>query len=204
MDYGTGAIFACPAHDQRDLDFCRKYELPVIDTFLALDDPTPVYTDAFVPPKTDKVKWINHFAGLDVATGEEAIDATIDFAEKAGWGKGVTNYRLRDWGLVAPTLLGLPDPGRALRRLRRGAREEGKPAGRAAYDEDGAPIDFTVPGNPLDRHPTWRDCTCPSCGKPAKRETDTMDTFVDSSGISRASRPRAPKHRPIWTTPAIG
>ncbi|CAN0602200.1 unnamed protein product, partial [Ectocarpus sp. 12 AP-2014] len=88
MDYGTGAIFACPAHDQRDLDFCRKYDLPVIDTFFAPDNQTPVQNEAFVPPKTEAVKWLDHFAGLDVATGDEAINTTIDFAEKAGWGKG--------------------------------------------------------------------------------------------------------------------
>ena len=110
MDYGTGAIFACPAHDQRDLDFCRKYDLPVIDTFFALNDDTPVADEAFVPPKTDKVRWINHFAGLDVATGDEAIDATIDFAENVGWGKGVTNYRLRDWGLSRQRYWGCPIP----------------------------------------------------------------------------------------------
>lgn len=99
MDYGTGAIFACPAHDQRDLDFARKYELPVIDTFYALTNETPVQKEAFVPPKSEKVKWIDHFAGLDVATGQEAIDATIGYAEDKGWGTGVTNFRLRDWGL---------------------------------------------------------------------------------------------------------
>ena len=85
MDYGTGAIFACPAHDQRDLDFARKYDLPVIDTFFALDDNRPVTDQAFVPPKSEKVKWANHFAGLDIATGQEAVDATIAFAKhKAG------------------------------------------------------------------------------------------------------------------------
>ena len=71
---------------QRDLDFCRKYKLPVIDTFFALDDSTAVADTAFVPPKTDKVQWIDHFAGLDQATGQEAVDATIEFAETAGWG----------------------------------------------------------------------------------------------------------------------
>jgi len=110
MDYGTGAIFGCPAHDQRDLDFCRKYGLPVIDTFLALDDPRPVGETAFVPPKTEKVRWVNHFAGLEVATGQEAIDATIAFAERAGWGHGVTNYRLRDWGLSRQRYWGCPIP----------------------------------------------------------------------------------------------
>ena len=98
MDYGTGAIFGCPAHDQRDLDFCRKYDLPVTNTFFALDDDSPVGNNAFVPAKTEKVRWVDHFSGLDVATGQEAIDATIIFAEKEGWGKSTTNYRLRDWG----------------------------------------------------------------------------------------------------------
>ena len=79
MDYGTGAIFACPAHDQRDLDFARKYDLPVIDTFLSLENGSAVVDQAFVPPKSEKVKWLNHFTGLDIATGQEAIDKTIDF-----------------------------------------------------------------------------------------------------------------------------
>ena len=113
MDYGTGAIFACPAHDQRDLEFCQKYKLPIIDTFLAIENPSPVTaltSEAFVPRKTEKVKWINHFAGISEATGQEAIDITIDIAEKAGWGKAVTQYRLRDWGLISSTLLGLSNP----------------------------------------------------------------------------------------------
>ncbi|MBR9864563.1 MAG: leucine--tRNA ligase, partial [Rhodobacteraceae bacterium] len=110
MDYGTGAIFGCPAHDQRDLDFCRKYDLPVIDTFFALDNETAVANEAFVPPKTEKVKWVDHFAGLDVATGQEAIDTTIAYAEKAGWGKGTTNYRLRDWGASRQRFWGCPIP----------------------------------------------------------------------------------------------
>jgi leucyl-tRNA synthetase len=110
MDYGTGAIFACPAHDQRDLDFSLKYNLEVKDTFFALENETPVGTKAFVPPKSEKVRWINHFAGLGVATGQEAIDATIAHAESHGWGKGVTNYRLRDWGLSRQRYWGCPIP----------------------------------------------------------------------------------------------
>ena len=86
MDYGTGAIFGCPAHDQRDLDFCRKYGLPVIDAFFALDDPRPVRDEAFVPPKDQKVKWVDHFTGLDVATGQEAIEATIALANARAGG----------------------------------------------------------------------------------------------------------------------
>ena len=192
MDYGTGAIFACPAHDQRDLDFCRKYDLPVVDTFFALDDPKPVEAEAFVPPKTDKVKWVNHFAGLDVATGEEAINATIDFAEAAGWGKGVTKFRLRDWGLSRQRYWGCPIP--VVHCDACGVvpeKKENLPV-ELPYDEGGKPIDFSIPGNPLDRHPTWRDCACPSCGAPARRETDTMDTFVDSSWYyARFTAPRA-------------
>ncbi|SFR36298.1 leucine--tRNA ligase [Litoreibacter janthinus] len=187
MDYGTGAIFACPAHDQRDLDFCRKYDLPVIDTFLALDDPKPVEDAAFVPLKTEKVKWLNHFAGLDVATGEEAINATIDFAEQAGWGEGVTKYRLRDWGLSRQRYWGCPIP--VVHCDDCGVVPEKKENLPVELPDD---VSFDIPGNPLDRHPTWRDTPCPSCGKAAKRETDTMDTFVDSSWyFARFTSPRA-------------
>ncbi|WP_298566985.1 leucine--tRNA ligase [uncultured Aliiroseovarius sp.] len=187
MDYGTGAIFACPAHDQRDLDFCRKYDLPVIDTFLSLDDPQPVKNDAFVPPKTEKVKWINHFADLDEATGDEAIEATIAFAEKAGWGKGVEKFRLRDWGLSRQRYWGCPIP--VVHCPDCGVVPEKKENLPVKLPED---VTFDVPGNPLDRHPTWRNCKCPSCGKPAQRETDTMDTFVDSSWyFARFTSPNA-------------
>jgi leucyl-tRNA synthetase len=187
MDYGTGAIFGCPAHDQRDLDFCRKYDLPVIDTFFALDDPAPVVTEAFVPPKTEKVRWVDHFAGLDVATGQEAIDATIDYAEAHGWGKGVTQYRLRDWGLSRQRYWGCPIP--VVHCDSCGVVPEKKENLPVRLPDD---VSFDVPGNPLDRHPTWRDCTCPACGGPAKRETDTMDTFVDSSWyFARFTAPRA-------------
>ena len=192
MDYGTGAIFACPAHDQRDLDFCRKYDLPVIDTFFALNDPKPVEGEAFVPPKSDKVKWVDHFAGLDEATGEEAIAATIDYAEKQGWGKGHTQYRLRDWGLSRQRYWGCPIP--VVHCGDCGVVPEKKETLPIELPYD---VSFDTPGNPLDRHPTWRDCECPSCGKPAKRETDTMDTFVDSSWyFARFTAPRA-------TTPTV-
>ena len=176
MDYGTGAVFACPAHDQRDLDFARKYDLPVKDTFFSLDDDTPVKDIAFVPPKTEKVRWVDHFAGLDVATGEEAINATVDFAESKGWGTGVTKYRLRDWGLSRQRYWGCPIP--VVHCTDCGVVPEKKENLPIRLPDD---VTFDVPGNPLDRHPTWRDCSCPSCAKPAKRETDTMDTFVDSS-----------------------
>ena len=192
MDYGTGAIFGCPAHDQRDLDFCRKYDLPVIDTFVSLADAKPVEAEAFVPAKTEKVKWINHFAGLDEATGQEAIETTIDWMEAKGLGTGVEKFRLRDWGLSRQRYWGCPIP--VVHCDACGVvpeKKENLPV-QLPYDEGGKPIDFSIPGNPLDRHPTWRDCACPSCGKPAKRETDTMDTFVDSSWyFARFTAPRA-------------
>ena len=176
MDYGTGAIFACPAHDQRDLDFARKYQLPVIDTFYSLENEEAVKNTAFVPPKSERVKWVNHFTGVDVATGEEVIDETIRFAEKQGWGSGVTKYRLRDWGLSRQRYWGCPIPV-----------VHCDSCGMVAEKKDNLPIKlpddvkFDKPGNPLDRHETWRKCKCPECDGPALRETDTMDTFVDSS-----------------------
>ena len=176
MDYGTGAIFGCPAHDQRDLDFCRKYELPVIDTFFALDNDAPVGNEAFVPAKSEKVKWVDHFTGLDVATGQEAIDATIAFAEEAGWGKGTTNYRLRDWGASRQRFWGCPIP--VVHCESCGVVPEKKENLPVELPRDAT---FDRPGNPLNWHATWRDVACPSCGALAQRETDTMDTFVDSS-----------------------
>ena len=176
MDYGTGAIFACPAHDQRDLDFARKYQLPVIDTFYSLENEEAVKNTAFVPPKSERVKWVNHFTGVDVATGEEVIDQTIRFAEKQGWGSGVTKYRLRDWGLSRQRYWGCPIPV-----------VHCDSCGLVAEKKENLPIKlpddvkFDKPGNPLDRHETWRKCKCPECDGPALRETDTMDTFVDSS-----------------------
>ena len=187
MDYGTGAIFACPAHDQRDLDFARKYGLPVIDTFFAIGQETPVKDEAFVPPKSEKVKWVDHFAGLDIATGQEAIDATIAFAEENNWGKGVTNFRLRDWGLSRQRYWGCPIP--VVHCEACGVVAENKENLPIALPDD---VSFDIPGNPLDRHPIWRKCACPSCGQDALRETDTMDTFVDSSWyFARFTSPRA-------------
>ncbi|TVR49201.1 MAG: leucine--tRNA ligase [Rhodobacteraceae bacterium] len=192
MDYGTGAIFGCPAHDQRDLDFAHKYALPHPDVFFSLEDETPVTDKAFVPPKTEKVRYIRGFAGEQVQTGEAAVEAAIAFCESRGVGHGVTQYRLRDWGLSRQRYWGCPIP--VVHCDACGVvpeRKENLPIA-LPYDEDGAPIDFSIPGNPLDRHPSWRDCTCPKCGAPARRETDTMDTFVDSSWYyARFTSPRA-------------
>ncbi len=204
MDYGTGAIFGCPAHDQRDLDFARKYGLPHPDVFVALEDETPVTDTAFVPPKTDRVRYIRGFAGDAVQTGLEAVEAAIAFCESRGVGHGVTQYRLRDWGLSRQRYWGCPIP--VVHCDTCGVvpeRKENLPIA-LPYDEDGTPIDFSVPGNPLDRHPSWRDCACPKCGAPARRETDTMDTFVDSSWYyarftaPRATTPTDPAEAEYW------
>jgi len=180
MDYGTGAIFGCPAHDQRDHDFAIKYDLPIIATFVPTDcetDPdTFVSKEPFVPQKSETMRWINQPAGLEVATGQEAIDATIDWAEAKALGSGKEQYRLRDWGISRQRYWGCPIPVVH-------CEDCGVVPEKAENLPIRLPVDvsFDVPGNPLDRHPTWRETACPACGKPAKRETDTMDTFVDSS-----------------------
>lgn len=180
MDYGTGAIFACPAHDQRDYEFATKYDLPIIPVFENPEDDSPL-TEAYVPTKAEKVRYIRGFAGDDDQTGEDAVNEAVDKAEAEGWGEGVTKFRLRDWGLSRQRYWGCPIP--VVHCPDCGVVPEKKENLPIAlpYDEDGKAIDFSVPGNPLDRHPSWRNCACPACGKPAQRETDTMDTFVDSS-----------------------
>ena len=181
MDYGTGAVFGCPAHDQRDLDFARKYDLPVQNAFYMIGDQTEVGDEALVPTKSEKVHFVDHFAGIGEVTSQQAIDATIDHFEQHGLGKGQTQFRLRDWGLSRQRYWGCPIPVVYCEDC--GVVPEKKQNLPIAlpYDNGNDAIDFSVPGNPLDRHPTWRNCACPACGKPATRETDTMDTFVDSS-----------------------
>ncbi|WP_281980896.1 leucine--tRNA ligase [Thalassorhabdomicrobium marinisediminis] len=191
MDYGTGAIFGVPAHDQRDLDFARKYDLPVISTYApATDDGTAMPEDggaAYVPPKSETVIYVRGFAGETEQTGAAAIDAAIDFCEANGVGQGVTKYRLRDWGLSRQRYWGAPIP--VVHCDDCGVvpeKKENLPV-ELPYD-----VSFDIPGNPLDRHPTWRNTPCPACGKPALRETDTMDTFVDSSWyFARFTSPHA-------------
>ena len=187
MEYGTGAVFGCPAHDQRDLDFARKYDLPVQNAFYALGNETEVGTVALVPAKTEKVSFIDHFSGITEVTSQEAIDATIDYFEAHDLGKGQTKYRLRDWGLSRQRYWGCPIP--VVHCPDCGVVPEKKENLPIVLPDD---VSFDTPGNPLDRHPTWRDTCCPACGKPAKRETDTMDTFVDSSWyFARFTAPQA-------------
>ncbi len=176
MDYGTGAVFGCPAHDARDFEFATKYGLPIIATFLPDADADPELTEAFVPLKSEKVAYVKGFAGAPDQTGEDAVDAAVDFCEANGVGHGVTKFRLRDWGLSRQRYWGCPIP--IVHCDDCGAVPEAKENLPIELPYD---VTFDVPGNPLDRHPTWRNCACPSCGKPALRETDTMDTFVDSS-----------------------
>ncbi|WP_413220221.1 leucine--tRNA ligase [Tritonibacter mobilis] len=180
MDYGTGAIFACPAHDQRDFEFATKYDLPIIPVMEPVSG-ADALTEAYVPTKAEKVRYVRGFAGAEEQTGEEGVNTAVDKAEAEGWGEGVTKFRLRDWGLSRQRYWGCPIP--VVHCPDCGVVPEKKENLPIAlpYDEDGKAIDFSVPGNPLDRHPSWRNCACPNCGKPAQRETDTMDTFVDSS-----------------------
>ncbi|MDA9122393.1 leucine--tRNA ligase [Paracoccaceae bacterium] len=187
MDYGTGAIFACPAHDQRDLEFAIKYSLPIIDTFFSIENKIKVRENAFVPPKTEIVEWVDHFTGITKASGETAIDLTIKLAEDTGWGKSITQYRLRDWGVSRQRYWGCPIP--VVHCEKCGAVPEKKENLPIKLPKD---ITFDKPGNPLDRHFVWRNCSCPSCGGKAKRETDTMDTFIDSSWyFARFTSPRS-------------
>ncbi len=187
MDYGTGAIFGCPAHDQRDFDFATKYGLPINAVFAEEGAEDSPLTEAFVPLKSDKVQYIRGFAGDDLQTGDNGVNTAIDKAEAEGWGTGVTKFRLRDWGLSRQRYWGCPIP--VVHCDDCGVVPEKKENLPVRLPDD---VTFDVPGNPLDRHPTWRDCACPSCGKPARRETDTMDTFVDSSWYyARFTSPRA-------------
>ncbi len=191
MDYGTGAIFACPAHDQRDFEFATKYNLPIIPVMEPVSG-ADALTEAYVPTKAEKVRYVRGFAGAEEQTGEEGVNTAVDKAEAEGWGEGVTKFRLRDWGLSRQRYWGCPIP--VVHCPDCGVVPEKKENLPIAlpYDEDGKAIDFSVPGNPLDRHPSWRNCACPNCGKPAQRETDTMDTFVDSSWyFARFTAPRA-------------
>lgn len=176
MDYGTGAVFGCPAHDQRDLDFARKYDLQVRNAFHMPGDPTEVADEALVPAKTEPVVYIDHFTGIEDATSQDGIDATIDWFEAKGLGKGQVNYRLRDWGVSRQRYWGCPIP--VIHCDACGVVPEAKENLPVSLPKD---VTFDRPGNPLDWHPTWRDVDCPKCGKAATRETDTMDTFADSS-----------------------
>ncbi|MDP3746031.1 MAG: leucine--tRNA ligase [Phenylobacterium sp.] len=174
MDYGTGAIFGCPAHDQRDLDFARKYKLMVKPVVLPPgEDPASfdVADEAYVGPGTI---FNSHFLdGLEI---EPAKAAAVAKLEAQGQGQGATVYRLRDWGVARQRGWGCPVP--VVHCDKCGVVPVPRDQLPVALPED---LDFSKPGNALTRHPTWKHTTCPGCGGAATRETDTLDTFVDSS-----------------------
>lgn len=173
MDYGTGAVFGVPAHDQRDLDFARKYDLPVKRVVSDGDKTGAEYVgnEAYTGPG----KIVNS-AFLDGMTIEAAQKTVIDRAGSEGWGKAQTTWRLRDWGVSRQRYWGTPIP--IIHCDACGPVPVPKDQLPVVLPED---IDFETPGNPLERHATWKHVDCPKCGKAARRETDTLDTFVDSS-----------------------
>ena len=174
MEYGTGAIFGCPAHDQRDLEFARKYRLPVIPVVLPPREDPASFTIGDTPYVEDGRLFNSAFLdGLSVA---EAKGAAGERLEKLGRGERTTAHRLRDWGVSRQRYWGCPIPVIHCRDC-----------GIVPVPEEDLPVElpedvsFAVPGNPLDHHPTWKHADCPSCGGPARRETDTLDTFFESS-----------------------
>ncbi len=177
MDYGTGAVIGCPAHDQRDLDFALKYGLPVLDVFVPADTGATVTDTAYVPAKTDIVRYVRWAEpGERVQTCQAAMHSTLALFEGRGWGRRETTFRLRDWGVSRQRYWGCPIP--IIHCDTCGVVPVPREDLPIVLPED---VDFSLPGNPLDRHAGWRQVPCPRCGTAARRETDTMDTFVDSS-----------------------
>jgi leucyl-tRNA synthetase len=174
MEYGTGAIFGCPAHDQRDLDFARKYGLPVTSVVVpagAEPDEFTVGDEAYTGPGA--LAHSRFLDGLDVEGGKQRA---IQELESLGRGYGTTVYRLRDWGVSRQRYWGCPIP-----------IIHCATCGIVPVPKDQLPVtlpmdvDFDRPGNPLSHHPAWKHVACPTCGEPAERETDTFDTFFESS-----------------------
>jgi leucyl-tRNA synthetase len=174
MEYGTGAIFGCPAHDQRDLDFARKYHLPVKPVVVAAGadpDEFSVGEEAYTGPGA--LAHSRFLDGLDVEGGKRRA---IEELEALGRGYGTTVYRLRDWGVSRQRYWGCPIP-----------IIHCPTCGIVPVPKDQLPVTlpmdvtFDTPGNPLSHHPTWKHVACPTCGEAAERETDTFDTFFESS-----------------------
>ena len=182
MDYGTGALFGVPGHDARDFEFATKYGLPITRVVAASAD------DADAPlSEAETIAGVAvNSRFLDGLSTEDAKAEVIRRAEAEGWGKGTTQYRLRDWGVSRQRYWGTPIP--IIHCEACGAVPVPKTQLPVVLPED---VSFDIPGNPLDRHPTWNRADCPKCGQPARRETDTLDTFVDSSWyfIRFASQP---------------
>ena len=174
MEYGTGAIFGCPAHDQRDLDFARKYGLAVTPVVVPAGiDPDAFTVDDEAYTGPGALAHSGFLDGLDVEAGKQRSIAEL---ERLGRGYGTTVYRLRDWGVSRQRYWGCPIP-----IIHCGT------CGIVPVPKDQLPVtlpldvDFDKPGNPLSHHPTWKHVACPTCGGKAERETDTFDTFFESS-----------------------
>jgi leucyl-tRNA synthetase len=174
MGYGTGAIFGCPAHDQRDLDFARKYGRPVVPVVLPPGQNAATFAIANEAYLGDGTIINSEF--LDGLTIEQAKDKVAALMEEAGTGARKVNYRLRDWLISRQRYWGCPIP--VIHCETDGIVPVPYDQLPVKLPED---VTFDTPGNPLDHHPTWKHVACPKCGAPARRETDTMDTFVDSS-----------------------
>ncbi len=169
MDYGTGAIFGVPAHDQRDYDFAKKYDLPICQVIDGSD--ADIEKEAYTGAgKLINSQWLNG------KTIEEAKEEAIKRVQEHGSGEAKTQYRLRDWGISRQRYWGCPIPIIYC-----------DDCGAVPVPQDQLPVtlpkdvSFDKPGNPLLHHPTWKNCSCPTCGKDAQRETDTFDTFFESS-----------------------
>ncbi len=172
MEYGTGAIFGCPAHDQRDLDFARKYDLPVITVI------SPKGEDDFTVEK-EAYSGEGVLVNSSFLNGKNISDAKKEICNRIAekkQGEVTINYRLRDWGVSRQRYWGCPIP--IIYCDACGTVPVPSNQLPVTLPED---VDFDKPGNPLDRHPTWKHVKCPTCKKDAVRETDTFDTFFESS-----------------------
>ncbi|PYB74348.1 leucine--tRNA ligase [Rhizobium wuzhouense] len=179
MEYGTGAIFGCPSGDQRDLDFARKYDLPVVPVVMPKDDDAATFAVGDTAFTDDGVMINSRFLdGLSTAEAFEKVANRLSNQTlgNAPQGERKVNFRLRDWGISRQRYWGCPIP--VIHCEDCGVVPVPKADLPVRLPDD---VTFDKPGNPLDRHPTWRHVACPCCGKDARRETDTMDTFVDSS-----------------------
>ncbi|MBS1089243.1 leucine--tRNA ligase [Gluconobacter wancherniae] len=185
MDYGTGAVFGCPCGDQRDLDFARKYGLPVPSVILPVGEDADSFEVGAKAVTGDATLYNSGFLdGLDTASAKKA---SIERLEGLGVGHSVVNWRLRDWGISRQRYWGCPIPV-----------VHCPSCGAVPVPDDQLPVvlpedvTFDRTGNPLDHHPTWKHVSCPNCGTAATRETDTFDTFVDSSWyFARFTSPHA-------------
>jgi leucyl-tRNA synthetase len=190
MEYGTGAIFGCPAHDQRDLEFARAYGRPVTPVVLPPGEDPATFTIGEEAYTGDGVMIHSDFLdGLAVADAKHAMAERLAARTVAGGPQGIrkTEFRLRDWGISRQRYWGCPIPMIHC-EICGIVPVPGKDLPVKLPDD----VSFDVPGNPLDRHPTWKHVACPQCGAKAIRETDTMDTFVDSSWyFARFCSPRA-------------